>query len=376
MTGFQTNTTVRNIDAENVLASMLAHLREHDIFAEKQDNGWHMDYAGTQIILQTQENRLHAQVRASSRTALYEGRMMVFYHIQEFSQCAPEAIQWEGDTVKLQYPPSFRLVTVTAVSDIGPHMRRVRFQADGLSRFDTNDNIHCKLLLPQPGVRDPEWPTLADNGVPQFPAGEKRLDMRTYTLRRINAAQGWCEVDFVLHEDAGPGSGWAAQAKPGQQIGMSGTGGRTAPARDWMLLAGDETALPAIARIGESLPASTTGRVLVEVQTPDDQIALDMPEGMTVQWLYRGNAAAGTTTRLADAIQSCAIATDTDRFVWVGAEFATAQSVRTWLRDTIGLGNKEQLVVAYWRLGMNETQMKGMPVKQAAAKPEGKGAAL
>lgn len=371
MTQFQTSTTVHNIDAENVLASMLAHLREHDLHALQKDNAWHIDYANTQITLQARENSLRATVQAVSPSALYEGRMLVFYHIQEFSQCEAQAIQWDGDKVELQYPPSFRVVTVAAVSNIGPHLRRVRFRADNLSRFESNDNIHCKLLLPQAGVENPEWPTLAANGVPQFPTGDKRLDMRTYTIRRINAAEGWFDIDFVLHADAGPGSGWAGQAKPGQQIGMSGTGGRTAPARRWMLLAGDETALPAIARISESLPANTIGRVIIEVQSANDQITLDMPKGMTVQWLHRGNAVAGTTTLLADAVQNCDISADDSRFVWVGAEFATAQSVRAWLRNTIGLGNKEQLVVAYWRYGMNETQMKKMPAKQASSKVEG-----
>src|SRR5690606_30188057 len=136
----------------------------------------------------------------------------------------------------------------------------------------------------------PEWPTLAADGMPQFPKGDKRLDIRTYTIRRISAPEGWLEVDFVLHEDAGPGSRWAAQAVAGQQIGLSGPGGRTARPAGWMLLGGDETALPAIARITEVLPADTNGVVLIEVQTPADQIPLTTPASMSVQWLHRGNA--------------------------------------------------------------------------------------
>jgi len=370
MTQFQTSTTVRNIHGEQVLAEVLTHLREHDLVASRQGNAWHIDYADTKIIFAAQQDMLHAQVTAPSQAALYEGRMMVFHHIQEFSHCEPEAIQWEGDAVALSRPPAFRVITAAAVSDVSPHLRRVRFHGDDLARYDRDDNIHCKLLFPQPDVAEPEWPTLADNGMPVFPKGDKRLDMRTYTIRRINAAEGWFDVDFVLHEDAGPGSRWAAHAMVGQQIGLSGPGGRTAPAERWMLLAGDETALPAIARIGASLPAATTGLVLIEVQGAGDQIKLDMPAGMTVHWLHRDKAAAGTTTLLGDAIKRCAIAGQADRFVWVGAEFATAQTVRAWLRNTVGLGSKEQLVVAYWRRGMDETQMKGAPAKPAAS-PDG-----
>ncbi|MGO1765723.1 hypothetical protein CAP48_02870 [Advenella sp. S44] len=369
MTDFQTSTTVRHIDAEKVLAQVLEHLREHDLVASRRDNAWLVDYAESKIIFSAQADALYAQVTASSQMALYEGRMMVFYHIQEFAQCEPQDIQWQGDGVILERPPAFRLVTAQAVSEVGPHMRRIRFGGSDLARYDRQDNIHCKLIFPQPGIEDPEWPTLGANGVPQFPKGDKRLDVRTYTIRRINAAQGWFDVDFVLHEDAGPGSRWAAQAVCGQQIGFSGVGGRTATQAAWMLLAGDETALPAIARIGESLPASTHGVVIVEVQTPADQIRLTMPQGMTVQWLYRENAQAGTTTQLTDAIQACPIATGGDRFVWVGAEFSTAQAVRGWLRHTVGLGSKEQLVVAYWRRGLDETQMKSAPARQADNSP-------
>src|SRR5690606_14755609 len=113
------------------------------------------------------------------------------------------------------------------------------------------------------------------------------------------------------------GSAWAAQAAIGQQIGLSGPGGRTAQPAAWMLLAGDETALPAIARIGESLPADTRGVVLIEVQSPADQIELSLPSGMTLLWLHRETAAAGAATLLRDAVQACAIPDGPDRYVWV-----------------------------------------------------------
>lgn len=364
MMTFQTSTTVRHIDAENVLAQLLAHLREQDLFAARKGDAWELEYADTKICFRAQADALYADVRAPTQDAMYEGRMMVFHHIQEFGNCEAQAIVWQGDSVTLERPPAFRLITVVAVSQVSPHLRRVRFRNSDLQRYDRDDNLHCKLIFPQPDVTDPEWPTLADNGVPQFPKGEKRLDVRTYTIRRISASEGWFEVDFVLHDDAGPGARWAAQATAGQQIGMSGPGGRTASAASWMLLAGDETALPAIARIGESLPAGTNGTVIIEVQTPEDRISLDLPKGMTLQWLYRETAEAGSTTLLADTIQACPISAGIDRFVWVGAEFSTAQRVRAWLRDTVGLGSKEQLVVAYWRRGLDETQMKSAPTRQ------------
>ncbi len=366
MTPLRISTAVRGIDARNVLDAVLEHLREHDLAAMPSEDGWAIDYSGARISLAAESGALHARIAAPTQEALYDAKMLVFHHIVEFSACAPEAIQWSGDSITFERPPAFRLLTVDAVRDIGPHMRRVRFRAADLARYQRDEDIHCKLIFPQPGVRDPEWPTLSANGTPQFPSGEKRLDIRTYTIRRIDAAQGWMEVDFVLHDDAGPGSAWAAQAAGGQQIGLSGPGGRSALPADWMLLAGDETALPAIARIGESLPAETQGFALIEVQTPADEIELRLPPGMALRWLHRGDTPAGAGTLLRDAIQACAIPEGPSRHVWVGAEFATAQSVRSWLRDTVGLGGKEQLVVAYWRRGMDETQMKGGAARSAA----------
>lgn len=367
MNTFQTSTAVRGIAAEQVLRDLLAHIGEHNIIATRQDDTWLLDYRGARITFSTEPTVLHAQVIAPTPEALYEARMLAYYHIIEFSHCAPDAIHWQGDEVQLSRPPAFRLITAESVRDLGPHMRRIRFRGEDLDRYAPDDNIHCKLIFPQPGDTAPEWPTLAADGTPQFPKGDRRLNIRTYTLRRIDAAAGWFDVDFVLHEDAGPGSTWAAQAEPGQRIGLSGPGGSTARQAGWMLLAGDETALPAIARIGEALPADTRGAVLVEVQDAADQIPLRLPPGMTLQWLHRGAAAPGTTTLLTSAIQASAIAPGPDRYVWVGAEFDTAQAVRGWLRNTLGFGGKEQLVVAYWRRGLDETQMKSRPAEHTNA---------
>ena len=83
---------------------------------------------------------------------------------------------------------------------------------------------------------------------------------------------------------------------------------------------------------------------------------------MQWHWLYRGDAAPGTTSLLSQAVQALGNAlspgADHSRFLWVGAEFATAQSLRAWVVDDLGLGKKEQLIVAYWRRGMSENELR------------------
>lgn len=93
---------------------------------------------------------------------------------------------------------------------------------------------------------------------------------------------------------------------------------------------------------------------------------------MTLQWLHRGEAPAGTTSLLADAIRAADIPSGSaSRYAWVAAEFTTAQIVRSWLRETVGLNNKEQLVVAYWRRGVDETDMKSGKRQQKDRAPVG-----
>lgn len=358
MKTLRTTTAVGGIDAAAVLNALLAHLTEHEFEVRPQDAGWLLDYDGAHIFFLAKGDSLNAEIMAPTQELLFDARMMVHHHLAEFAACDSTAIRWEGDQPAFERPPAFRVLTVVSAQHLTPHMRRLRFRAEDLARYADNENLHCKLLLPQPGVTQPEWPTLGPDGLPCLPSGEKRLDMRTYTIRHIDPQAGWMDIDFVLHEDAGPGAAWAQRAQPGDQIGVSGPGGRSARPAAWMLLAADETGLPAIARIAESLPSGTRGEIMIEVQNAEDELPLSMPESMSLRWLHRNDQRPGQSSLLRHSILACDIPSEEDRFVWVAAEFTTAQTVRKWLRDTVGMSGKEQLVVAYWRLGVDETNMK------------------
>ncbi|WP_312414625.1 siderophore-interacting protein [Comamonas sp.] len=222
--------------------------------------------------------------------------------------------------------------------------RRIRFAGAQLAPFCQHDNIHCRLVFPSP-QRDGASST------------------RVYTVRAFDADAQWLEIDFLLHADAGPGACWAQQAQVGDRVEILKPGGRTARIADWMVLAGDDSALPALARIAEQLPASTRGHVVCEIADPQDAIDIRLPPGMQWHWLYRADTPAGTGEQLQQAVQaldwSAAPPTaGTSRFLWVGAEFATAQALRAWAVDSLGLGKQEQLIVAYWRRGMSENELR------------------
>lgn len=241
---------------------------------------------------------------------------------------------------------------VLSLSSPSAGYRRIRFAGPQLAPFWQHDNIHCRLVFPSA----------------QDAAGSSASSTRVYTVRSFDADAQWLEIDFLLHADAGPGACWAQQAQIGDCVEILKPGGRTARIADWMVLAGDDSALPALARIAERLPASTRGHVVCEIADPQDAIDIRLPPGMQWHWLYRAGLAAGTGDQLQQAVQqldwaASQSAKGASRFLWVGAEFATAQALRAWAVDSLGLAKQEQLIVAYWRRGMSENELR-------APKPE------
>src|SRR5690606_25608266 len=96
----------------------------------------------------------------------------------------------------------------------------------------------------------------------------------------------------------------AARATPGDRLVLSGPGGGYAPdpAADWHLLAGDDSALPAIAAALEAMPRDAVGHAVIEAGTEAARLPLEAPDGVQVTWVLRGDAPAGTTTLLPDAV--------------------------------------------------------------------------
>src|SRR5690606_32145524 len=133
-------------------------------------------------------------------------------------------------------------------------------------------------------------------------------------------------------------------------------GGRTASPASRMVLAGDETAVPAMARIAEALPDNVHCRVLAEVSGPEDELILSLPGGVQWTWLHRGACPPGESALLRERFEAldwqAELGGKESRFVWVGAEFATVQHLRRWARETLQLEKTEHLMVAYWRKGL------------------------
>ena len=207
--------------------------------------------------------------------------------------------------------PAYRpyLTRVRAVERLSPHFVRVAFGADEFEHFGTAGlDQRIKVLFPHAdgtfadiGQDDAagdwydRWRGLAD---------AERNVFRTYTVRRVDVASRTVTIDFVVHHDAGPAGTWAEQAAPGQELVIVGPDQRSphsAAGIDWhpggarrLLLAGDETAAPAIAAVLEALDPSCDVDAFIEVPGIQDALALEVPAAFRVHWLSRGDRAHGS----------------------------------------------------------------------------------
>lgn len=135
-------------------------------------------------------------------------------------------------------------------------------------------------------------------------------------------------------------------AKVGDVLGMVGMGGSSAPPdRDWYLLAGDETALPAIGRFLETLPATARGVALIEVADAAEEQKIETKTGIEIRWLHRYGAAAGTTNLLPDAVRSVEFPSDgASIFVWSACESSGFKAICSYVRKERVLTKEEMLI--------------------------------
>ena len=114
------------------------------------------------------------------------------------------------------------------------------------------------------------------------------------------------------------------------------------------VLVAAETGLPAVAVMLEQLPAGCTAQVVAEVADETEHQDLTDHPDVSVIWLHRDGAEAGTTSLLADAVRGLpSFAPHT--YVWGGGESRTMTAVRRHVRDERGLERAEVSLVAYWR---------------------------
>ncbi len=240
------------------------------------------------------------------------------------------------------------VLTVTAVSDVTPSVRRVVLSGSPEAVAAAGPTVN--LLVPRVGDDAPRWPRIQRDGRIVWPEGSHGVALRSYTARRQDPAAGVLEIDFVLHGD-GPAAAWATAARPGALLAVAGAASLAERPARWMLLAGDETALPAISRLLAAADPATVGVALLEVAGPEEEQPLAAPPGIDVRWLHRLGTPPGESTLLVDAVAALDRPADDDVFAWVGAESAAVRAIRADLRGRWGLTRAQHHAIGYWRRG-------------------------
>jgi NADPH-dependent ferric siderophore reductase len=252
---------------------------------------------------------------------------------------------------RVRHELKMRLLQVREVSHLTPKMVRIVVGGEALAGFiSAAHDDHVKLFFPQPGQDKPVLPTPTPNG-PVYPEGAPRPAARDYTPRRHDAAANTLAIDFVLHGE-GPATRWAAQARPGQFLGVGGPRGSfiVPDDFDWYLLAGDETAIPAIGRRLEELPAGARVIAVVEVADSAEEQQFQSRTHLEMHWLHRAGAEAGNHLLLQRAFTEL-IVPPGEGYAWVAAEASAAKALRRYLVDQRGLPKDRVKAAAYWKHG-------------------------
>nr|WP_246742715.1 siderophore-interacting protein [Rhodomicrobium vannielii] len=349
-------------DPIRVIESVCEHFSDHDAEVRREEAAYVVTFPFGTGYLAPKANMISLRAEADEMLGLYYMRMALAGHVKELAGESEPDIVWSGDGSDIMTPPNFRLIRVRAIRDITPHMRRIAFAGSDLARFASDEDLHMGLVIPQLGTTM-VVPTIGKDGLLCWPEGMARPVIRRYTTRRCDPQSGTMEVDFVLHDAAGPGAAFAANCKLGDVLGVAGPFGSSVPQdRGWYLLAGDETALPAISRILEFLPEAARGVALIEVADEACEVQLASRTSIEVRWLHRNGEAPGTTTLLADAVRGVEFPADTSSvYAWVGCEFDAFKAIRAHLRKERGLKKGQQLVVAYWRKGASDEEVAETP---------------
>ena len=217
-----------------------------------------------------------------------------------------------------------RELTVRRVDDITPNFRRVTLSGESLGDFvSASFDDHVKLFFDAASAEGPV--------------------MRDYTPRRFDTAARELVIEFAQHGD-GPAAAWAAQAQPGHTLTVGGPRGSFIIPTDfaWHLLAGDETALPAVARRLEELPDGARVIALLNVPASDRRV-FETRAALDLRWVDGDDAllAAARALQLPPG----------EGYAWCAGEAATMAELRRILVEDKGHDRHAIRAAAYWKRG-------------------------
>ncbi|MEM8897045.1 MAG: siderophore-interacting protein [Bacteroidota bacterium] len=228
------------------------------------------------------------------------------------------------------------MLTVVEKKQVTLNMLRITLQGDQLENISWKPGCYIKLSIPN---------------------GEKRK-MRTYTARSYDSVRKTLDVDFAIHQPAGPATRWALDAEIGDVIEIRGPGHLKMDMTkgDWYLFAADMAALPAAISAIESLPSHAKGYAFLEITDEQDKQEFSSPSGLEIQWLIHPHPKEKSTQQLA-SLQSIEPLAGTPN-IFVAGELSTIREIKAYIKGEAKYKNASTYISSYWKIGVSEEKHK------------------
>ncbi|MZE78865.1 SIP domain-containing protein [Streptomyces sp. SID5475] len=247
--------------------------------------------------------------------------------------------------------------TVRRTERVTPSMVKVTIWGPELAQFHAlGGDQMFRLFFRRSGQSTLRLPAQGNGGWMRAYAlmsGASRPYTRFYTVRAYRPEALEMDIEFVVHGDAAPASGWALRAEPGEQVGIYDEGATflPRPVDGWQLLVGDESALPAILAILDGAPADMRAHVFLEVPHASDIRRVAVPDGVELHWLPREDDEAVPGKLALRTLTSTALPAQNPSEAFLAGESSLATGGRRYLVNERGMPKSAVRFLGYWKHG-------------------------
>jgi NADPH-dependent ferric siderophore reductase len=229
------------------------------------------------------------------------------------------------------FPLHTGIAEVTAVTEITPTMARFTLVHPAFADFGIEEPGEIVTL----GWSDEGEELVLPMKRWRFPKGAREQHWRNYTVRAYRPERAELDIDFFLHGDAGRAAAWAERAVVGDRIGFAGPRlhWKGLNGHAWSLLVADETGVPALLAILETLPP---GHRAIAIAGADDPQAIETRADIDLRWV--------PAAEIVDAVHALELP-DGAGTVWGGGEAGAMRKVR----DHVRAPGRTVDVLGYWK---------------------------
>ncbi|MCV6592851.1 MAG: siderophore-interacting protein [Silicimonas sp.] len=248
-------------------------------------------------------------------------------------------VRWSDAPAAGVRPSEFQFAEVLEVRDLCADFLRVSLQLAQWETFD-DGSIHFRFALPAPDNTDPDWPVMMPNGASKWPEGEKALHRPVYTIRALDRSTGRVDVDIFRHE-GGRTMTWAESVAPGTRVALTGPNSSGVPTARHLLMLGDETAFPAMARIAETLPPEARIEMTCLTHSGQQDYPMAPRPGTIPHWIAPEEAEEAGRSMIARHLER------PGSMLWIAAERDLTRRLRAHAAEK-GYVKSDHYLAAFW----------------------------